>query len=135
MQIKSEAIIRDTLRTGDYGEIEETPNGLVYYVLDGSVRVEAAFDNNELSQMNIWFNVYSIPVTTISDALGQAQFILAPYLTPPEINALCVLIASEIPSHTTTETLNYRRGIGEYTLLVVGSMRTGDTEARVYKTP
>jgi hypothetical protein len=133
IQIKTEADIRETLYTDVFGEITKTRDGLIYYLFNGTVRVGLAFDDNRLLKMEIIFNANSIPVSSISDAFSQAHSILAPYFTPPEINALCILFANEIPSYVTGNSINYQRDIGEYSLVVYVNMITGEVNAELYK--
>lgn len=116
---------------GDYGSVYASEDGLSYSILDGTIALNVAFAGGELSRMDAVFNVYSIPIKTISNALKQAHFILSPYLTPPEINALCALIALEMPGYTTANEMDYRRQIGGYTVTVSGSLVTGNASVSV----
>ncbi|MDR1691966.1 MAG: hypothetical protein LBR72_01280 [Oscillospiraceae bacterium] len=129
--VKSASEIQETLRERGFGE---TGDGrFAYSLLDGTVAVAAAFAGDELSSMDAVFNLYAVPVKTVSGALREAHGVLAPYLTPPEINALCAILAWEIPGQTSSDAIRYQRTIGAYTVSVNGSLITGDASVGVTK--
>ncbi len=132
IEVKSAAEIQNALRSGGYSDLRSSDGEWAYSLLDGTIALNVTFTGDELSRMDAAFNFFSIPIKTISGALKQAHSVLSPYLNPPEINALCAIIAWEMPGYTSAETINYRREIGAYTLTVKGSLVTGDASVSVH---
>ncbi|MDR1668675.1 MAG: hypothetical protein LBR76_01790 [Oscillospiraceae bacterium] len=132
IQVKSAGEIQEALYSGEAGGIRRLPDGgLEYSLLGGTVALSVSFEGDSLSRMNAAFNIYSIPVKTVSGALKQAHSVLSPYLGAPEINALCAVIAWEMPGATTSNSMDYRRQFGAYTVSVGGSLVSGDARVTV----
>lgn len=132
IQVKSAQAIETALRSGDYGELLETDGGYSYKLLEGSVQINVAFGGGYLTSLNAGFNMYDVPLKTIPAALDAAQFVLSPYLTPPEIKALVFLIAGELPAYVSSDEINYRRTLGSsHTIEISGSMSTGNALVKV----
>ncbi|MDR0324988.1 MAG: hypothetical protein LBI19_02690 [Oscillospiraceae bacterium] len=125
IQAKSADEIREALLSGDYGAVEDSGGVLTYRVLDGTVQVGVTLDQT-LQRLDARFNAYNIPISGISDALSKANVVLSPYLSPPEVKALGILISMELPGYVASSGIDYSLDIGSHAVFVAGSMDTGD---------
>ena len=130
IQIKSADEIKSALLSGDYGPVEDRGGVLRYRVLGGAVEVGVTLDRT-LCRLDAAFNAYGVPVGGVPDAVRKAQFVLSPYLSPPEVKALSVLIGAELPGAVTSAGIAYSRDVGSHTIVVTGSMDTGDMAVTV----
>ena len=125
IQVKPADEIRQALFSGDYGVISGSDSPLKYRVLDDAVEIDLVLDQT-LLRLDAGFNAFRIPAGGVSDILNKAHFVLSPYLSPPELKALGLLISMELPGHVAASGIEYSRDIGSHTVFVTGSMDTGD---------
>lgn len=118
IQIKPAGEIRAALKAGDAGVFS-------YTVLNDAVEIDVTLDT-AFRRLDARFNAVKAPVNGVFDAIGKAQEILSPYLSPPEVKALCFILSMEIPAYAGGETLDYTRSIGNVTITITGSLRTGE---------
>jgi hypothetical protein len=130
IRLKAADEIRTTLLSEEYGAAADGGN-LAYRVLDGTVEIGITLEDERLRHLGATFNVYGVPVGGIGDALSKAQFVLSPFLSPPEVKALCFVIGGELPGYTTANDVSYSLALGGHTLFVTGSIETGDMHVRV----
>jgi hypothetical protein len=121
--------IRAALLSGSHGPVTDGGDSISYRVLEDSVEITVDFDaehDNSFRRLEAAFNAYNVPVTSVPDALRNAQRILSPYLGGDEVKAVGVLLGAEIPKYVFADVIDYRREIGTMTITVRGRTDTGD---------
>lgn len=126
IRFNSAAGIRAALLSGDFGPVAEEDGVLVYRVLDGTAEVRVTLYGDMLERLEVSFNALHIPVRSIPDGLSQARHLLSPFLSPPAVRALGIIISAEMMSHVSSGKIDYSRALDGHTVAVTGSTATGE---------
>jgi hypothetical protein len=131
IQIKHADEIRGGLNPGMPNRAANRDGTFTYRALDDTILFRGALCEKRLIILEVGFNVFSIPVNNVSGALRIAPELLSPYLSKPEINALGIIIASEMVSRISSGRIQYYRPVGEHILSVYGDIETGEVQIEI----
>jgi hypothetical protein len=117
----------EQIRVKTAEEIFSALNGnLTYRALDDAVHVGVTLAEDGLERLEARFNAYNIRINSIPAAARLAQDELSPYLTPPEIKALGILMTAGLSNAVSADTVEYALPIGGHVIGVTGNLGTGD---------
>lgn len=131
IQMRSADEMRALVKEGGYIILSETEDELEYTAADGAVSIRVSTEGDKVTKMTAQFNAYDFQVNNVGDAQKYADELLSPYYTEPQIEALVMVVASDVISYLNAEEIDYSKDIGGYSLQTDAQIRDGNVSVEM----
>ena len=137
IRLHGEPVVREAVQQGPYEILDtppseedtradEPPGALRYQTGDGAFTFTVEFEEQRIRRFQCAPDIHKIGSMGIAEGFALAETLLSPYLDTQEIQALELLLLTDIFSLTSRSALDYTRTIGDFTFLVTGALDRND---------